>query len=301
MAASSCFIRQYRCAVYLNNAATTFLARGDYLDAYLSSKECLSLIESIVRPSESCDTSTGSAVLQESFLRSNADLSRTIQLVDKRLATAHTKTNKSNIPMEILCYDGSLDSQRTLMELQSCWNSRDIAMPVWISDVIVDEIDEIDELQRNVTEIIPAIVLLNYALSYLCYYKCSKSKSAFAGSLRLLQMSAEVLCIHGKKSSYAAASIDKDLNFTEGRLFVVMAILSNMKCVLLGTEKSYLVPCHNTSRCSLTSISQLPSKVLAHEIMEDLADLQKLCDEWIAHSRSLYIESLYCVPNAGAA
>lgn len=311
MVASASFISQYRCAVYLNNAATTFLARGDYVEACLRSKECLSLIESIVRPSETFENvaydGVDSAVLQEQFVSSNLDLSKTIQHVDKRLATTHTKTTESVIPIEILCYDGSLDSRRTLLEQQTkeCWNLKEVAMPIWISDVIVDEIDDADELQINVTEIVPAIMLLNYAISHLCYYKCSNCQSALVGSLRLLQMSAEVLCIHDKWSSFTSGDIDKNMNFTEGRLFVAMAILSNMKCILVGRGNLHLVSCTGTSSTgscsSLTSTCQQASILLSHEIVDDLAALQKICDEWIAYSRSMHVESLYCMSNASAA
>ena len=302
MLAPSPFIRQYRCAVYLNNAVTTFLARGDYLEACLCSRECLSLIESIVRSPETFESAANEnndcTSFAETFVGSDLDLSKKIQHIDKRLAANHKKTSISVLPMEIICYDGSLDSRQTLLEHQSkeCWNSKEIAMPIWISDVIVDEIDDSNELHMNVTEIVPAIMLLNHAISHLCYYKCSECESALVGSLRLFQMSMKVLFIHDIRSSSTITDIGNDENFTEGRLFVAMAILSNMKCVITGRENSNLLT-HNFGLCrsSPTAVS------LLYEIRHDLSMLQKISDEWIAYSTSIHIESLYCLSTAGAA
>lgn len=47
---SHLMIHQYRNVVYLNNAATTFMARGEYQQAMLSLKDALFLLETIVRP-----------------------------------------------------------------------------------------------------------------------------------------------------------------------------------------------------------------------------------------------------------
>jgi hypothetical protein len=307
MMASSPFIRQYRSAVYLNNAATTFLARGDFLEACLTSRECLSLIESIVRPTETSENATDEnsdhSTFQESVVNIDLDLSKKIQHVDKRLAAIQTQTTKSILPLEILCYDGSLDSRRTLLEQQNkeCWNFKEIAIPIWISDVIVDEIDDINELHLNVTEIVPAIMLLNYGISHLCYYKYSECESALAGSLRLFHMSMKVLFIHDERSNSTNADNSNDLRFTEGRLFVAMAILSNMKCIVALSENLSFVSRHTGSCRVFTSISQPSSISLSHEILDDLAMLQKVSDEWIAFSTSTYIESLYCLSNAGAA
>ena len=303
MMPSSPFARQFRCAVYLNNAAATFLARGDYVEACLSSRESLSLMESIVRPSDTFENISAESIdcslLHEPF-ESISDLSKKIQHVDKRLAATHAKTATSFLPVEILYLDGSLDSRRTLHETKDIWNAKEIAMPIWISDVIVDEIDDIDELYRNLTEVVPAAMLLNYAIAHLCYYKHSKCHGALVGSLRLFHMAMNVLCIHDKGSS-STADLDNDHNYSEGRLFLAMAIVSNMKCLLAERGNSSFQQSHAEACSSSISMHQLDLLLLLPEIMDDFAALQKISDEWIAFSRFMHIETLRCSSNAGAA
>lgn len=273
----------------------------------MSSRECLSLIESIVRPPRKFENAVNENIdnttFEEAFIHSDMDLSKKIQHVDKRLATIQTKAAKSLLPVEIICFDGSLDSRRTLFDQQTkeSMNSKQIAMPIWISDVIVDEIDDIDELHINVTEIVPAIMLLNYAISHLCYYKYSECESALFGSLRLFHMSIKVLFIHDKRSNATSADDDDDLNFTEGRLFVAMAILSNIRCIV-PVKENLSLDSRNTDLCrSSTDMFQASSASLSHEILDDLLMLQNLSDAWIAYSTYMHIEALYSSSTAGAA
>jgi hypothetical protein len=289
----------------LNNAATTFLARGDFLEACLCSRDGLSLIESIVRLSLTFENATSENIdntrTDGQFLKNDVGLSEKIRHVDKRLAATQAPTAKSLLPIEILCYDGSFDSRRTLLEhhTKECWKSTPAAMPIWISDVIVGVVDEFDALYMNLTEIVPSIMLLNFAISRLFNFKYSESESALIGSLRLFRMSMKVRNIEFDQSNSNQVGRSNATSFTEGHLFIALAVLLNMTNIIGGSENSYL-PLNNAGSCSASIVTTQPCRVsLPHEMLNDLVMLQEISEEWIAYSLYMHIES--CIFSAAAA
>jgi hypothetical protein len=301
---SRSFVNQYRSAVYLSNAATTLLAHGDYQVACQSLRDALSIVETIVRPTTQTESSTNEGneyeTIQQSVEHENADISSKIHRAAQHLALLHSKETTSMVPMEILCYDGSLDSRSRLVQQQNkiCSLSH-VALPIWISDIIVDHIDDDNDLLINVTEIVPAILLSNFALVNLCHYKCTNNQSALDATIRLFHMSMHVLCVRDKIINLSCEDNSHDMIFTEGRIFVTMVILSNIKCM----SNSCLVQLEGTN---CRSLSPLPATTIAllHVsclMIYDLEKLHQVVHEWIARKRFMSDPAFSGATNAGAA
>jgi hypothetical protein len=286
-----CLIHQYRSAVYLNNAATTFMARGEYQEALSTMKDALSLMETIVRPERAMkvyDTDKMETSENGDLNRSGDATAKDIQFkihhVAQRLACCNHTTIGTILPMEILCYDGSLDSRFLLMLQQQTKDSVDkqqVAVPIRISDVLVDNTTD-EEMQMNLTEIAPAIMLSNYALAHLCYFKATNNYNALDGTLRLLDMAVRVLCIHEKLLCLSSSSDDDDeyedkyMCFTEGCLFVALAISMNVNCIPKEAATTSLY--RDDEGCVISSES---IHVSSCTMINDLDVLQSFAKEWL--------------------
>jgi len=290
---SQLLIYQYRNVVYLNNAATTFMARGEYEQAISSLKDALFLTETIVRPAVTSIRKTSRTKCKD-FCRTGNDMflqmsspfikdtQIKVQRVAQQLASYQHPISHSPLLLlvEVVCYDGSIDSSYSLAEQKKLFGSEQRVLAIHISDLLVDCKMDADEMHVNITEVVPAIILSNYALAHLCFFKATSNSNinALDGAMRLFHMSMKVLCIRDKLQAVSVNGSygdhdDRYMYFTEGSLFVSLAISINIQCIPIETAIYF---------CS-TSTSSVPitQRTSSCTIVQDLNTLQRFASEWI--------------------
>lgn len=299
--ASVSFPHRYRCAVYLNNAATTFIARGDYQEACVTLREAISILETIVRPSSDSGSVVQGCQLLENFQVQNelkdSSILFKVHQVEKLLATSHLNATSPASSMELLCFDGSLDSRSILLKRQT--RSQKFVQPIWISDLLVHNTDDVDELLVYSTDLVPAISLVNYAIATLCQYKSSKNQKMLDGSLRLFQLSMQALRIRDiDVRSMFHSDIDDTIPFMEERLFIAMAILRNFDSVFIVNDFS----CDVKSIEGLCISAAYPSNLMLwYNTIHDIEELQDITDELLEYTSTVSISTFCHVTNASAA
>lgn len=280
-------IHQYRNVVYLNNASTTFMARGDYQQAIAALKDTLFLLETIVRPVASSLLKTSSP--------NDIDFGRKANNMLKHLSTpfilesqikvnkvaqllASCKTPKANglLKVEVVCYDGSIESVVSLAEQHQKLCSKQRVLAIRISDLLVDGKFDLDEMYSNLAEIVPAIILSNYALAHFCLFRATNNYNALNGALRLFHMSMKVLCIREKLQLFMiddsqAFHDDKFMYFSEGCMFVSLAISLNVQFIPIEDAiKCYTSPSPNSVSMTYDACA----------ILQDLYTLRRFAGEW---------------------
>lgn len=198
---SSALVQEYKNAIYLNNAAITFMERGEYHKASDTLKDALSLMEFIIRPG------------REQCVNEVIEVQAKIKRAAQRLACPDEAMPSSQVKLEVLCFNGSFDWR--FLQVNSA-----IALLFRINDV------ESDEIQGTMHEIVPAILLSNYALAIVCLSTSIQSCSTQNGALQLLHMALSVLGTEQKLNS------DQIEEVTDGNLFMAIAIKNNIGRIL---------------------------------------------------------------------
>jgi hypothetical protein len=242
---SHMMIHQYRNVVYLNNASTAFMEREEYQQAILSLKDALFLLETIVRPVASSFLKTSPTKdidfrrrVNDMFLHLSTpfilDTQIKVNRVTQLLACCKSPTISSLFKIDVVCYDGSIDSSFSLAEKQLNLSSEQRVLAIQISDFLVDGRIDLYEMYTNITEIVPAIILSNYASAHFCVFKVTNNCNALNRAIRLYHLSTNVLCIREKLQIFSiddpnADHDDKFMYFSEGSLFVSLVISLNIQ------------------------------------------------------------------------
>lgn len=201
---SSCAL--YRNALYLNNAGVSMLSRGAYNDAVDTFKDGLALMEKVINPENQ-------VVDDEAFHFPRVQAC--VEKATKRLARSSNPLRPAwHVPLKNISLDGSVDP--TAMKVIFREQQGALAMPIRVDDVQTE--GDFDRMH----EVVPAIMLMNYALAHLCLSRPSQIGGLPECALKLLDMALSVLGIGDKLMD------DSWDRISEGHLFVGMVILSNI-------------------------------------------------------------------------
>jgi hypothetical protein len=212
----------YKNALYLNNAAVTFMTHGDYHAAVAASKGALQCIKQAVN-----DRSDRCLDQSDEEMTVKTTMKRLANLKPASAATTSPPTSGRLIPIDVWAYDGSLPTP---------WP--------WVANVpyrrglaiVVDDDAPFQGQNSNANDVIPAIILSNFALAHYCLGSMSlpRTSSTFDRALRLLDIGLATLGLQ-----------QRTMEVTEGNLFVATSLLGNICFVLQQCNYDAGLCCHD--------------------------------------------------------
>jgi hypothetical protein len=213
--------QHYQSAVYLNNSAVVMLSNGAYYWAMETLSDALSLIKTVVEPTDDSDTAMMPSHEVHKFVTLR------VREAEQRLARLATKTTtqspKTTAPLVVTCYDGSLSSCSLIPAFGAAQSDECVA--ITIDDSVNDELD------RCIQVIGPAIMLSNFALAHwfvsFSLPTESSRKNLVDGALRMLDIGQAVLGVK-----------QRTMRVTEGSMFLALVLAHNI-CCLHQNEESW--------------------------------------------------------------
>jgi hypothetical protein len=213
---------RYQSAVYLNNTAVTILSHGHCLAAMEALTHSLLLLESLAQDECENESSTTSFQLDALAKSSVATAQRQLAILTTYSSNISAKPPISRRPLlQVLVYNGSLPSN-LISFIDSGKNATLEQRWTGLAVLLETTMDDDDDDDRYSTEIAPAIVLSNFALSH--WYASAVSlrsrpghnQQTTAAALRLLDMAQSVLGLQ-----------KRTMQVNEGNMFLALVIAHN--------------------------------------------------------------------------
>jgi hypothetical protein len=222
---------RYQSAVYLNNTAVTILSHGHCVAAMEALTDALLLLKSLAQ--YECESSITTmqldALAKSSVATAQRQLASVTTTNETRYSTQGSNTSSPTSesprrpPLHVMEYNGSLPS--SLISFIECGKNTMEQAAVWtgVAMLLETNVDEDVENDRYATEIAPAIVLSNFALSHWyaavtshCSHSSRQSNRTTAAALRLLDMAQSVLGVQ-----------KRTMQVNEGNMFLALVIVHN--------------------------------------------------------------------------
>jgi hypothetical protein len=209
---------RYQSAVYLNNTAVTILSHGNCIAAMEALTDALLLLKSLAQYEYESSTTMmqldalakSSVVTAQRQLATLTTASDTLNSTDGSNLASQTPQRPS---LHVVEYNGSLPSS-LISSIEQKWTGLAMLLETTVDD---------DDDDRYTTEIAPAIVLSNFALSHwyaaLSSHRLHSSRQnnrTTAVALRLLDMAQSVLGIQ-----------KRTMQVNEGNMFLALVIVHN--------------------------------------------------------------------------